>query len=63
VAVARNFKPMSQDQMKDFLARSEQQGVTGQVEKFKTSRHFDAEYHQRQHASPEELAARPRQTG
>lgn len=49
LAVARDFKPMDAAEMKELLAQSEEAGKLGQVEKFKTTRQFDGEYHQRQH--------------
>lgn len=39
--VARNFKPMSTDEMKTLLARTEKPALSGQYETFKTSNSFD----------------------
>jgi len=49
IALARNFKPMTEADVADLLARSEDAGKDGRHEEFKTTRNFDSGYHRRQH--------------
>lgn len=49
LSVARNFKPMSAQEMAELLAKTKEPGQTGKHEPFKTTRRFDSRYHRQQH--------------
>jgi predicted aldo/keto reductase-like oxidoreductase len=49
LAVGRGFKPMTEDEMNDLVAKTEEAGRDGRYEGFKTSTRFDGGYHRRQH--------------
>lgn len=49
LAVARNFKPMTEAELTSLLAETKEPGSTGRLERFKTTRAFDSGYHRRQH--------------
>jgi hypothetical protein len=44
-AVARNFKPMTEQETRALLSRTEKVAESGQFELFKTSAHFDSTAH------------------
>ena len=52
LAVARNFKPMSETELADLRATTEKAGRDGKYERFKTTRMYDGGYHRRQHGIP-----------
>jgi predicted aldo/keto reductase-like oxidoreductase len=49
VGIARNFKPLGQEEIADLLARTAVEGGDGRHELFKSTQVFDGPYHQRQH--------------
>lgn len=49
LAVARDFKPLTEAETKELLAQTEPAGSDGRHERFKTTRAFDGGYHRRQH--------------
>lgn len=49
LAAARNFKPMTEADLKSLIAKSEAAGAQGKFERFKTTRAFDGPYHRKQH--------------
>ena len=49
LAVARGFKPMSDAELAELLAKTEDAGREGRYERFKTTRSFDGGYHRQQH--------------
>ena len=49
VAVARDFKPLSQSQLDELLAKTKAEAGDGRHELFKTTQNFDGPYHQVQH--------------
>lgn len=49
LGVARNFKPMTEAELADLLAKTKDAGHDGRHERFKTSKDFDSGYHRRQH--------------
>ncbi|MCU0961472.1 MAG: aldo/keto reductase [Pirellulaceae bacterium] len=51
LAVARNFTPLTEEEVIDFINRTETAGKTGEHEQFKTTTHFDGPYHREQHRS------------
>lgn len=52
LAVARNFKPMPEGEMRELLAKAEAAGRDGRYERFKTTLNFDGGYHRKQHGVP-----------
>jgi aryl-alcohol dehydrogenase-like predicted oxidoreductase len=49
IDMARAFKPMSQEELTQWLAKSEEPGREGLYERFKTTKGFDGGYHRQQH--------------
>jgi predicted aldo/keto reductase-like oxidoreductase len=49
LAIARHFKPMSEAEKGELLARTKAAGSDGRHERFKTATDFDGGYHRRQH--------------
>ena len=49
VAVARNFKPLSESQVDELLAKTKAEAGDGRHETFKTTQNHDGPYHQLQH--------------
>jgi aryl-alcohol dehydrogenase-like predicted oxidoreductase len=49
LAVARNFKPLSEAEIAALVAKTEAAGREGRYERFKTTRNFDGAYHRQQH--------------
>lgn len=49
LAVAREFQPMTQDEIRGLLAETKTPGSEGRYERFKTTTRFDSGYHRRQH--------------
>lgn len=54
VAIARNFKPMTEDEKTKLLARIRLQAGDGRHERFKSTQFFDGPYHRKQHGLTEE---------
>ena len=48
IAIARNFKPLTQERIDELLAQTKQPGDTGKYELYKTTR-YGSEYHFKQH--------------
>jgi hypothetical protein len=42
---ARNFRPLSKDELSALLAKTSNAAATGQFELYKTSHNFDGTYH------------------
>lgn len=51
LAIARSFKPMSDSEVTDLLAKTEKAGSEGRYEGFKTTKGYDGLYHRRQHGA------------
>jgi predicted aldo/keto reductase-like oxidoreductase len=49
LAMARNFRPMSEAEAAEMLAKTKTAGADGKYEGFKTTTGFDGPYHRRQH--------------
>ena len=49
LAIARNFKPMTEAEITDLLAETKEVGSDGKYEGFKTTQRFDGGYHRKQH--------------
>jgi hypothetical protein len=49
VAIARNFKPLGDGELKALLARVKPFAGDGRHERFKSTQFFDGVYHQKQH--------------
>jgi hypothetical protein len=49
LGVARNFQPMTSEEMEALVARTAAAGSKGEYERFKTSRQYDGSYHRQQH--------------
>ncbi len=49
LAVARNFAPMKEQELAEFIASTETAGRTGEHELFKTTNRYDGRYHRTQH--------------
>jgi len=49
IAVARNFKPLSETELKELLAKVKPVAGDGRHERFKSTQVFDGPYHQKQH--------------
>jgi len=49
VAIARNFKPMSEEEKQRLLARVKEEAGDGRHELFKSTKNFDGPHHRRQH--------------
>ena len=49
LAVARDFQPMTVDEVSRLLAETKEAGKDGRYERFKTTVQFDGLYHRRQH--------------
>ena len=49
LAVARNFAPMKEQELTEFIARTETAGRKGEHELFKTTNRYDGRYHRTQH--------------
>ena len=49
IAVARDFKPMSAAEQKDFIERVKPEASDGRFERFKSTSEFDGPHHKRQH--------------
>jgi len=49
VALARGFRPLSENELNTFLRRTEPLAQTGKYEPFKTTQEFDNDYHRGQH--------------
>lgn len=52
LAIARNFSPMSEDEQSALVSRVEEQAADGRHEWFKSTQHFDSQYHRDQHGFP-----------
>jgi hypothetical protein len=52
IEIARNFKPMSADELKTLSARLKPVSGDGRYEHFKTTQRYDAGYHRKQHGFP-----------
>ena len=52
VDMARTFSPMSEEEMQDMEDRVYDQATDGRHEWFKTTQHFDSQYHRDQHGFP-----------
>ncbi len=51
LALARNFKPMTEAELREMLAKSKDPGHDGRHETFKTTNKWDSPYHRRQHGA------------
>ena len=49
IDLARNFRPMTEQELGDLLAQSREPGSQGKFERFKTTRNYDGGYHRKQH--------------
>jgi predicted aldo/keto reductase-like oxidoreductase len=49
IAVGRNFKPMTDEELKTLLAKVKPVATDGRHERFKSTQVFDGPYHQKQH--------------
>jgi predicted aldo/keto reductase-like oxidoreductase len=49
LAVARDFRPMTEAEVRDLLAETKADGSEGRYERFKTTTQFDSGYHRQQH--------------
>ena len=49
MAVARDFRPMSQEERQKLLARVKEEAGDGRHELFKSTKNFDGPHHRRQH--------------
>ncbi|MFH1918774.1 MAG: aldo/keto reductase [Planctomycetota bacterium] len=49
LAVARNYKPLTEAELRDLLADTKAPGSKGEYERFKTTARFDHPYHRKQH--------------
>jgi predicted aldo/keto reductase-like oxidoreductase len=54
VGLAKNFKPMSDEDLKNLLARTKEAALTGEYEPFKTTRNFDGRMGKQLHGIPME---------
>jgi predicted aldo/keto reductase-like oxidoreductase len=54
VAMARNFKPMAEDELMKLVARVKDVAGDGRHERFKSTQLFDGPYHRKQHGLTEE---------
>lgn len=52
--MARNFKPLSEEEMKKLLAKIKRVAGDGRHERFKSTQMFDGPYHRKQHGLTEE---------
>jgi len=51
VAVGRDFKPMTAAEVQKLLAETKEAGSQGKLERFKTAKQFDGQYHRDQHGA------------
>ena len=58
VAIARDFVPMSEDEMSQMRERVKEEATDGRYEWFKTTQYYDSKVHRIQHGFPEELPKR-----
>jgi len=49
IAIARNFKPMSHDEVQQLLAKVKPVAADGRHERFKSTQLFDSDHHRQQH--------------
>jgi uncharacterized protein len=49
LAIARGFKPLTEQELQGLLARIKPVAGDGRHERFKSTQFFDSEYHQKQH--------------
>lgn len=54
VAIARGFKPMSEDEQQKLLAKVKPVATDGRHERFKSTQHFDGPHHRKQHGLTEQ---------
>jgi len=58
VAIARDFKPMSEAELCELRERVREEASDGRYEWFKTTQYYDSKVHRIQHGFPEELPKR-----
>jgi hypothetical protein len=58
VAIARNFQPLTEQQLGELRARVKDEATDGRYEWFKTTQYYDSKVHRVQHGFPEELPKR-----
>ena len=51
LAVARDFRPMTESELQELLAETKSPGSEGRYERFKTTTQFDHPYHREQHGA------------
>jgi hypothetical protein len=54
LAIARNFKPLTKDELQKLVARVKPVAGDGRHERFKSTQLFDGPYHQKQHGLTKE---------